>query len=241
MSIEKLDRPPVDQERLETLRALFPEVMSDGRVNLERLRELLEGQTEELAAGDAHYGLSWPGRDGARRAASKPASGSLLAAPGEGCDESSTQNLFIVGDNLEVLRMLQKGYANRVKLIYIDPPYNTGSDFIYKDNFADPVNTYLEATRQADFTGLLTSNPRSSGRYHSSWLSMLYPRLTLARNLLRQDDGVIFVSIDDHEVHNLRLLMDEVFGAENFIASIIWQKVYSPKNTARHFSEDHDY
>jgi len=145
------------------------------------------------------------------------------------------------GDNLEVLKLLYKPYFGRVKMIYIDPPYNTGNDFIYPDNYADPLGVYLQLTGQQDTEGnLLTSNPETSGRYHSAWLSMMYPRLFLARQLLRED-GVIFVSIDDHEVHNLRLVMNEVFGEENFIATVLWQKIFAPKNTARHFSEDHDY
>src|SRR5947209_16083595 len=149
--------------------------------------------------------------------------------------------MFIDVDNLEVLKLIYKSYSGRVKMIYVDPPYNTGRDFIYPDNFTDPLDTYLKVTGQKDSEGnLLTSNPEIGGRYHSVWLSMMLPRLSIARQLLR-DDGVIFVSIDDHEVHNLRMLMNEVFGEENFITTIIWQKVFSPKNSARHFSEDHDY
>lgn len=156
-------------------------------------------------------------------------------------DWDTTQNLFIEGDNLEVLKLLQKSYHRRVKMIYIDPPYNTGNEFIYPDKYQDNLATYLRYTGQVTGEGFkLSSNAESSGRYHTNWLNMMYPRLKLARNLLR-DDGVIFVSIDDHEVQNLRHLLDEVFGPENFVATVIWQKVYSPKNTARHFSEDHDY
>lgn len=240
MTVEKIERLSPNAERVAQLRELFPEVFTDGKVDVERLRRLLEDDAAEVEPGQAHYGLSWPGQEDARKLASKPPSGTLRLASGEGVDEDSTHNMLIVGDNLEVLRLLLKSYAHRVKLIYIDPPYNTGNDFVYKDDFRDPVGKYLEATKQADFTGVLTSNPRSGGRYHSNWLSFLYPRLVLARTLLKED-GVIFVSIDDHEVHNLRLMMDEIFGPENFIASVIWQKVFSPKNTARHFSEDHEY
>ena len=161
--------------------------------------------------------------------------------PEESVDWDTTQNLMIEGDNLEVLKLLQKSYAGKVKLIYIDPPYNTGKDFIYPDNYRDNIKNYLELTGQIDGENCkLSSNTEASGRFHTDWLNMMYPRLKLARNLLR-DDGAIFVSIADHEVHNLRLAMDEVFGGENFVATVIWQKVYSPKNTARHFSEDHDY
>ena len=148
---------------------------------------------------------------------------------------------MIEGDNLEVLKLLQKSYAGKVKLIYIDPPYNTGKDFIYPDNYRDNIRNYLELTGQIDSENRkLSSNTEASGRFHTDWLNMMYPRLKLARTLLR-NDGVIFVSIADHEAHNLRLAMDEVFGGENFVATIIWQKIFSPKNSARHFSEDHDY
>jgi adenine-specific DNA-methyltransferase len=148
---------------------------------------------------------------------------------------------MIEGDNLEVLKLLQKSYSGKVKLIYIDPPYNTGKDFVYPDDFRDNIKNYLELTGQTDGEGRkISSNTEASGRFHTDWLNMMYPRLKLARNLL-SEDGSIFVSIADHEIQNLRIIMDEVFGEENFIASVIWQKVYSPKNSARHFSEDHDY
>jgi adenine-specific DNA-methyltransferase len=153
----------------------------------------------------------------------------------------TTQNLMIEGDNLEVLKLLQKSYSGKVKLIYIDPPYNTGRDFVYPDNFRDNIQNYLELTGQVDGAGRkISSNTEASGRFHTDWLNMMYPRLKLARNLLR-DDGVMFVSIADQEIHNLRTAMDEVFGPENFIATVIWHKMDSPKNTAIHFSEDHDY
>ncbi len=161
--------------------------------------------------------------------------------PEESVNFDTTENLIIEGENLEVLKLLQKSYYSRVKMIYIDPPYNTGNEFIYPDDFRDSLNNYLRYTKQVSEQGVAqTTNRETSGRYHSNWLNMMYPRLYLARNLLRED-GAIFVSIDDHEVHNLRLAMDEIFGPENFVATVIWQKVFSPKNTARHFSEDHDY
>ena len=170
-----------------------------------------------------------------------PSTGTLRPCPEESVDWDTTQNLMIEGDNLEVLKLLQKSYAGKVKLIYIDPPYNTGKDFIYPDDYRDNIKNYLELTGQIDGENRkLSSNTEASGRFHTDWLNMMYPRLKLARNLLR-DDGAIFVSIADHEVHNLRLAMDEVFGGENFVTTVIWQKVFSPKNTARHFSEDHDY
>jgi hypothetical protein len=164
-----------------------------------------------------------------------------VPCPEESVAFDTTKNLFVEGDNLEVLKLLYKAYAGKVKLIYIDPPYNTGQDFIYPDNFADPLAAYLQMTGQQDAAGnLLTSNPETSGRYHSAWLSMMFPRLFLARQLLR-DDGVIFVSIDDHEVHHLRMLMNELFGEENFIATVIWEKVFAPKPAAKTFSTSHDY
>ena len=242
MTIEKM-RPSFafDQERIDALKAIAPEAFADGKINWETLKTALGEHLEDEEQDAEHFGLFWPGKRAARRLASQPSTGALKPAPGEGANEATTRHVFIEGDNLEVLKLLQKSYAGRVKMIYIDPPYNTGNDFIYSDNFTEPLEEYLRATGQADERGhVLVTNTKSSGRYHSNWLNMMYPRLRLARNLLR-DDGVIFVSIGDHEVHNLRILMNEIFGEENFIATVIWQKVFSPKNTARHFSEDHDY
>ena len=151
------------------------------------------------------------------------------------------RNLVIEGDNFDALRYLRMTHAGRVTCIYIDPPYNTGKDFVYPDNFQDNIKNYLELTGQTGEGGKkLSSNTEASGRFHTDWLNMMYPRLKLARNLLRED-GVIFISCDDNEVQNLRALMDDIFGSENFITTVIWQKVYSPKNSARHFSDDHDY
>jgi len=242
MTIEKM-RPSFafDQERIDALKAIAPEAFADGKINWETLKTALGEHLEDEEQDAEHFGLFWPGKRAARRLASLRSTGALKPAPGEGVNEATTRHVFIEGDNLEVLKLLQKSYAGRVKMIYIDPPYNTGNDFIYSDNFTEPLDEYLRATGQADEMGrVLVTNTKSSGRYHSNWLNMMYPRLRLARNLLR-DDGVIFVSIGDHEVHNLRILMNEIFGEENFIATVIWQKVFSPKNTARHFSEDHDY
>ena len=156
-------------------------------------------------------------------------------------DFDSTKNLYIEGDNLEALKLLQETYLGKVKMIYIDPPYNTGRDFIYSDNFNRSGENELRASGQIDEDGnRLIANIESNGRFHSDWLTMIYSRLRLARNLLRED-GVIFISIDDNEVHNLRKMCDEVFGEENFVANVIWQKVFAPKNTAQWFSEDHDH
>lgn len=230
--------PSVVEERLAVIREHFPEAMSEGRVDFERLRAALGELVDDAPE---RYSFSWAGKREAIRLLQTPSAATLVPCAEESIAFETTRNLFIEGDNLEVLKLLYKPYFGRVKMIYIDPPYNTGNDFIYPDNYADPLDTYLRLTGQKDAEGnLLTSNPETSGRYHSAWLSMMYPRLFLARQLLRED-GVIFVSIDDHEVHNLRLLMNEVFGEENFVATVIWQKVYSPKSSARHFSEDHDY
>jgi adenine-specific DNA-methyltransferase len=224
--------------QLEKLRSLFPEVGAEGKIDFEKLRATLGAATE---SGPGRFSFTWAGKDDAIGLLQTPSRATLIPSPSESINFDETRNAFIEGENLEVLKLLFKPYFGQVKLIYIDPPYNTGNDFIYRDNYADPLKAYLELTGQADAEGnLLTSNPETSGRYHSSWLSMMYPRLFIARQLLK-DDGVIVVSIDDHEFHHLRMLMNEVFGEENFIATCIWQKVYAPKNTAKHFSEDHDY
>ena len=223
---------------LERLQALFPEAFTEGKVDFEVLRQLLGGAVEE---SEEKYGLNWHGKRRARQLALTPSNGTLRPCPEDSVDWETTQNLMIEGDNLEVLKVLQKSYAGRVKLIYIDPPYNTGRDFIYTDNYRDNIRHYLALTGQVDDeTHKLSSNTEASGRFHTDWLNMIYPRLKLARNLLRRD-GAIFVSIDDNESHGLRVVMDDLFGAENFIATVIWQKVFSPKNTAATFSEDHDY
>lgn len=241
MTIEELKRPErLDEDRVEALKALFPEAFPDGRFDAQTLKELLESPADSPIEGGEFYGLNWPGKRMARKLAVQPSEGTLAPVPGQGVHEDTTGNVIIEGDNLEVMRTILKSYAGRVKLIYIDPPYNTGRDFVYSDDYSEPLETYLRRTDQQDDQGLLTSNPKSGGRYHSKWLDMMYPRLKLARELL-SPEGAIFVSLDDNEIFNLRHLMDEIFGAENFITTVIWQKVFSPKNSAKHFSEDHDY
>lgn len=240
MPDERIERRPIDEERIAQLRALFPEVFVEGRVDPDRLRALLDdAEAPPPPPGDEHYGLRWPGKAEARKKASLPPSGTLRPCPGDGLEEDSTENLLLVGDNLEVLRLLQKSYAGKVKLIYIDPPYNTGKDFIYKDDFSESVESYLEASGEMDMSGLLVSNPKSAGRFHSRWLSMIYPRLLLARELLRQD-GAVFVSIDDNEVHNARHLLDEVFGQENFLVQFAWLTDGNFDNQAK-FKRAHEY
>lgn len=242
MPIEKLKLSfSFTEERLRLLEELVPEAFADGRINWESLREALGEQLEDDEASTEHFGLFWPGKRHSRRSAGQPSKGTLAPVSGDGVDEDTTDNVFIEGDNLEVLKLLQKSYAGRIKMIYIDPPYNTGSDFIYKDDFAQPLEEYLKITGQMTTEGqVLTTNSRSDGRYHTNWLNMMYPRLRLAKNLLRKD-GVIFVSIDDNEVHNLRQVMNEVLSEDNFLANIVWQKKYSPQNDAKFFSESHEH
>ena len=235
--------PDLAAANLAALRALFPELVTEGKdgvaVNLDVLKQLVGDAT--VTDAEEKYGLNWHGKRRARQLALTPSTGTLRPCPEDSVDWDSTQNLMIEGDNLEVLKLLQKSYAGKVKLIYIDPPYNTGKDFVYPDNFQDNIKNYLELTGQTGEGGKkLSSNTEASGRFHTDWLNMMYPRLKLARNLLNEE-GIVFVSCDDNEVQNLRAQMDDVFGGENFIATVVWQKVFAPKNTARHFSEDHDY
>jgi adenine-specific DNA-methyltransferase len=227
-----------DQKRQELLR-LFPEVRTEGgRIDFDRLKLTLGAIVD---VGKERYGLTWPGKAECFRTIQRPSTATLRPMRDESVNFDTTENLIIEGDNLEVLKLLQKAYLGKVKLIYIDPPYNTGNDFIYPDNYTESLQTYLEYTGQVDAEGKkFSTNTEADGRFHSKWLNMMYPRLHLARNLL-SDDGIIFVSIDDGELVNLRRVLDEILGEENFIAQIIWQKVYSPKNSARHFSADHDY
>ncbi|MGH8610120.1 MAG: site-specific DNA-methyltransferase [Gammaproteobacteria bacterium] len=238
---EKLDlctHDIAEGKRQELLR-LFPEVRTEGgKLDFERLKLALG---EAVDVGKERYGMNWPGKADCFKTIQAPNLATLRPRPEESVNFDTTENLIIEGDNLEVIKLLQKSYLGKIKLIYIDPPYNTGNDFIYPDNYTESLQTYLEYTGQVDTEGRrFGTNTEADGRFHSKWLNMMYPRLYLARNLLRED-GVILISCDDNEVHNLRGVMNEVFGEENFIGTVIWQKVYSPKNSARHFSEDHDY
>jgi len=218
MSYERL-RPAFtfDAERIEQLKAIVPEAFADGAINWDALRAALDVHLEDDGADAEHFGLFWPGKRVARRRASEPSSGTLVPEPGEGVNEDTTRNVFIEADNLDALKLLQKAYAGRVKMIYIDPPYNTGQDFVYRDDFWETQREYLRRTGQIDETlRPLTTNSKSDGRFHSNWLNMMYPRLLIAKSLLRED-GVMFVSIDDNELHHLRMLMNEVFGEEGYI------------------------
>ena len=207
-------------ENVGKLKELFPEAFTEGRVDFEALKEILGAFADDR---DERYSFTWNGKSKARMIAQTPSTGTLRPCKEESVDWDATQNMFIEGDNLEVLKLLQKSYHKKVKMIYIDPPYNTGKDFVYKDNFKDNIKNYKEITGQVDGNGRnLSNNPETSGRYHTDWLNMMYPRLKLARNLLK-DDGVIFISIDDNEVSNLRKMCDEIFGDENFIAIFPWR------------------
>ena len=233
-------------DNIAKLRAMFPELLTEtakgAAINVDVLKALVGDATATDA--DEKYGLNWHGKRRARQIALTPSTGTLRPCPEESVEWDTTQNLMIEGDNLEVLKLLQKSYGRdggQIKLIYIDPPYNTGKDFVYPDNFQDNIRNYKELTGQTDAAGRpLTSNSEASGRFHTDWLNMMYPRLKLAHALLATD-GAIFISIADHEIHNLRQIMDEIFGPENFIANVIWHKMDSPKNSAAHLSEDHDY
>src|SRR5436305_1092002 len=231
--------PNILVEQTEQLKLIFPQVFSEGKIDFKKLRAALGdlGDTQP-----ERYSFTWAGKRDATLLLQTPSYATLAPAEDESVDFESTQNQFIEGDNLEVLKLLYKSYSGRVKMIYIDPPYNTGNDFVYPDNYTDPLETYLEVTGQKDAAGnLLTSNPETSGRYHSAWLSMMYPRLYLARQLLT-DDGIIFVSINDHEIYNLRILMNEIFGEESFLACFIWHRRQMPdsRNQDR-ASIDHEY
>lgn len=212
-------------ENIQALKTLFPQAFGDGRIDFEVLRQLLGDAVDD---GDEKYGLNWSGKRRARRLALTPSLGTLRPAPEDSVEWDTTRNLMIEGDNLEVLKLLQKSYAGQVKLIYIDPPYNTGNDFVYPDDYADSLGNYLRRTGQKDEEGVRkTTNTESSGRYHTDWLNMMLPRLMLAKDLLRSD-GAIFISIDDTEVSNLAHLCDAVFGEESFVGSIAWKKKASP-------------
>lgn len=226
-----------DERRQELLR-LFPEVRTEGgKLDFDRLKIALG---EPVDVGRERYGLTWPGKADCFKAIQTPSMGTLRPCPEGSVNFDTTENLIIEGDNLEVLKLLQKPYLGKVKLIYIDPPYNTGNDFIYPDNYTESLQTYLEYTGQVDSQGKkFSTNTEADGRFHSKWLNMMYPRLYLARNLL-QEDGVIFITIDDNEVENLRRTCDEVFGEENFVASCVWQKRYSRENRGA-IGDAHDY
>jgi len=236
MSLESMS---ITDNQKAKLKELFPEVFTEGsKIDFDKLKRTL-GETVD--AGKERFGMNWAGKADCFKTIQQPSVATLVPARDESVDFDTTENVFIEGDNLEVLKLLQKSYLGKIKMIYIDPPYNTGNDFIYPDNYSENLDTYLEYTGQIDGEGRkFSTNVDTDGRFHSKWMNMMYPRLFLAKNLLK-DDGVIFISIDDSEVHNLRALCNEVFGAENFIANVIWEKKYTVANDAKYFSDNHDH
>ena len=237
---EKVEQftPSVLDERLENLKKLFPEFFTEGKLDVSKLRELLGEAVEEETE---RYRFTWAGRQDAINMIQVPTRATLIPCPEESVDFAATENIFIEGDNLEVLKLLYKPYFGEVKAIYIDPPYNTGGEFVYTDNYKDPLSTYLSITGQIDEEGNIGSNKiEKSGRFHSNWLTMMYPRLFLARRLLK-DDGIIFVSIDDHEVCNLRMLMNGIFGEENFIGGFVWRKKAGAGSDTKLFFRQHEH
>ncbi len=239
-NIQKAERESLNikDKLLETLRASTPEVFAEGKVNWDKVRLVLG---EHLDASSEKFNFTWAGKAGAVTNVLIPSKATLRPAEKESVKFDTSENLFIEGDNLEVLKLLQKSYFEQVKMIYIDPPYNTGNDFVYKDDFRQPLKNYLEQSGQVDSEGnRLSTNTQASGRFHSDWLTMMYSRLKLAWNLLRHD-GVIFVSIDDNEVHHLRMMMDEIFGEENFLAKMIWRKKAGGDAGAQYFYVEQEY
>ena len=233
----KFETPNLADENIKKLSELFPGVVTEGKVNVDLLRSYVG---EEISK-DEVYEFTWVGKRAAIAEAGRPIRKTLRPCPEESRDWDTTENLYIEGDNLDVLKLLQESYLGKVKMIYIDPPYNTGNDFIYRDDFSQSREEYEEEVGVYDEGGdRLFRNTQTNGRFHSDWCSMIYPRLVLARNFLR-DDGVIFISIDDAEVAQLRKICDEVFGEANFIAKLIWERAYSPKNDAKFISNSHDY
>ncbi len=227
------------EERLKVLQALMPEVFDEGKIDWEKLRATLG---ESVDFSNERYVLNWAGKSDAFRVMQRPSSATLVPCREESVDFDTTQNIFIEGENMEVLKVLQKSYFGKIKMIYIDPPYNTGNDsFIYPDKFSETKEAYLRRVGDKNEEGymmrdgMFRKNSKENGQYHSNWLNMMMPRLYLAKSLLRED-GVIFISIDDNEVHNLRLLMNEIFGEENFLSSIVWEKRYTRSNNSKTFT-----
>ena len=231
--------PDLAADNVAQLKALFPSAFAGGELDFDALRQLLGADDDDESP--EKYGLSWHGKGQARRVALAPSAATLRPCPQDSRHWDTTQNLFLEGDNLEILKLLQKSYAGQVKLIYIDPPYNTGKDRIYPDDYQDGIGNYLRLTGQTDDQGhKVSTNPESSGRFHTHWLNMIYPRLKVARNLLRED-GVILVSIDDNEQQHLRTIVDEVFGSENFLANIAVVSNLAGSSDQFGFAGAHEY
>lgn len=228
--------PDFATEASDRLAELFPEVVADGKINLDTLKTILDIDVED---GRERFGLTWPGKREAIRAAQTATTATLMPDKENSVNWDTTQNVFIEGDNLEVLKVLQKHYYGQIKMIYIDPPYNTGNDFVYSDDYADSIGNYLELTGQTDEGGKLSTNSESSGRFHSNWLSMMYPRLKLARNLLA-DEGVVFVSIGTEELSGLLQLVSEIFGEQNLLP-LFTRVTKKSSNNGQTFSPSTDY
>ena len=237
---EKMDLTSMDvaEEKREELKRLFPEVFCEGKIDFDQLKRVLG---EWVEPGKERFGLNWPGKAECMKIIQEPSVATLKPVRDESVNFDETKNLFIEGDNLEVLKLLQKAYFGKIKMIYIDPPYNTGNEFIYPDNYSETLDTYLAYTDQLDDEGRrFSTNTDSGGRFHTRWLNMMFPRLYLARNLLRQD-GFILISIDDNEVSRLRQICDTVFGEENFVDTIIWKKRYGGGAKEKHLVSLHEY
>ena len=244
----KMHSPNLTQENIARIRELFPGCVTEAQGEDGKLRlavdfdQLRQELSESIVEGpQERYHLNWPGKREALLTANAPIAKTLRSCREESVDFDTTKNLFIEGDNLEALKLLQETYLGKVKMIYIDPPYNTGNDFIYEDDFAENTEEFLKRSNQKDEEGnRLIANTEANGRFHSDWLSMMFTRLKTARKFLR-DDGVIFISIDDGEVHNLKKVCDEIFGERNFVTNIVWQKKFSRANDATYFSTMHDH
>ena len=232
--MDKMDGLSLDleKENINKIKEQFPEAVEEGKINFDMLRAFLGDEVDDSRE---KYQFTWNGKAKSIKLAQTPSSATLRPCKEKSKNWDTTENLYIEGDNLEVLKQLQKTYYGKIKMIYIDPPYNTGNDFVYNDSFSNSIENYKEQTSQAS-----SSNPETNGRFHTDWLNMMYPRLILAKNLL-SDDGVIFISIDDNEQSNLKNICCEIFGESNFIAQIIWERAYSPINLMKHFSPSHDY
>jgi adenine-specific DNA-methyltransferase len=225
-------------EKIQKLKKLFPEAVTDGKLDITVLKELLGFVVEDE---EEKYKLNWYGKRQSRQLALTPSTGTLRPVIGEGFNEEVTNNLIFEGDNLEILKLLQKSYNGSVKFIYIDPPYNTGNEFVYCDNYQDNIKNYLQFTGQLGDEGkTISTNTESSGRFHTAWLNMMYPRLKVAANLLHPE-GIIFISIDDGEIANLRKICDEIFGEENYIQQIVWKRHAGGGNDSKYFATDHEY
>ena len=222
----------LEQANMDKLRTVFPECFAEGKLDIDKLLALCG---EYIGNDFEKYKFEWKGKAECLKLAQKRSTGTLRPCPEESVDWDATQNLYIEGDNLEVLKLLQTAYYRKVKMIYIDPPYNTGNDFVYADDFADPMARYKEVTQQTT-----KSNPETMGRFHTNWLNMMYPRLRLAANLLR-DDGVIFISIDDNEVTNLKKICDETFGEENYAGQFPWRKRTAKSDVPFGVSQDYEW